>query len=297
MQSGNVVSGMAAGAPKTAGRAGRHRRNRGESADLGFAWIATALIGCASISVTSTIASVWRPAVPVTVMLVYLVFALRRQTRNTQRLADSVYFLGFLWTLYALIDSLIRGGGGITADRIFTIFGYALVTTAVGMFIRLALIQFQRTVDDQLEDAQDDIDTRVKSFVDNLTRATLLLDHIAAQLADHDRKLATEIEGLQKRIQQVESTDVLMSKAMKSALSPVNVEAEQFAARVRELGGNVGTVSQQLARVKTDLTGVESAFRKLPEVTAPVAQGLRGLGAALTDVLTFLRRATTGDRR
>ena len=34
---------------------------------------------------------------------VYLLVALARQAPNTMRLADSVYFLGFLWTLYALI--------------------------------------------------------------------------------------------------------------------------------------------------------------------------------------------------
>jgi hypothetical protein len=42
---------------------------------------------------------------------------------------------------------------------------------------------------------------------------------------------------------------------------------------------------------------VHASFKKLPEVTRPVEQGMIALQNALVEVLAFMRKATSGDRR
>jgi hypothetical protein len=122
-------------------------------------WAVCALGGGAVISATSSAASAapqltpfltLRLTLPVLVMVFYAWRGYRavsgdppplRMSRIGQ-LADSIYFLGFLWTLWALIDSFVIHQMSF-ADAVFRTFGYALVTTAAGMFLRMLLLQFQ----------------------------------------------------------------------------------------------------------------------------------------------------------
>src|SRR5262249_44366707 len=108
------------------------------SQDIAVAWAVVAVLGAVSISVSHNAQGQGRHFWPLVWMFAYLAFALTRPSRNTTRVADSVYFLGFLWTLYALIDNLIwRPSEDLGVKQILRIFGYALVTTAAGMFLRL----------------------------------------------------------------------------------------------------------------------------------------------------------------
>src|SRR5881396_209812 len=135
--------------------------------ELGFAWGVAAVLGALAISLSSGVQPA-RLFIPVVIMVFYLMYGWRLDTKNTAKLADSVYFLGFLWTLYALIDALVFRRGQIKADQVFVVFGYALVTTACGMFLRLLVLQFQRTLPDQIVEARDEIDQRVRAFTEEL---------------------------------------------------------------------------------------------------------------------------------
>src|SRR5437879_3520522 len=81
------------------------RRYNASGRELGIAWTITAVFGAAWITYANTPVS--RDVGPIVAMVAYLCFGLTRRIHNTSRLADSLYFLGFLWTLYALISHLL----------------------------------------------------------------------------------------------------------------------------------------------------------------------------------------------
>src|SRR4051812_25500926 len=115
---------------------------------LGIAWAISVLLGALMISANGS-SSPGRLIIPVAILLGYAVFVYNRstslfaastpafQSTIVAQLADSMYFMGFVWTLWALIDSFVIHRID-SSDAIFRTFGYALVTTAVGMFCRLA---------------------------------------------------------------------------------------------------------------------------------------------------------------
>jgi hypothetical protein len=78
------------------------------------------------------------------------------------QLADSAYFLGFLWTLWALIDSFVIKKA--TAQNAFQVFGYALVTTLGGTATRLFLLNFKYTPGDQAAEAQFTVERSLQIF-------------------------------------------------------------------------------------------------------------------------------------
>lgn len=111
-----------------------------------------------------------RLALPIGAMLLYFGYGLTVNDRHTEKFADSLYFMGFLWTLIALIGALF--GGRLAAASVFRAFAYGLVTTAVGMLLRTLVLQFQHTLPDRMVQAQEDMGQAVGRFLAEIGRAS-----------------------------------------------------------------------------------------------------------------------------
>lgn len=209
---------------------------------LALAWLVAFLIGAALIiqrrpeDVTS-LRGTYGPCI---VLLLYALYGLRLRNRNTSKFADSTYFMGFIWTLLALIDAVIEEK--IQANAVFRAFGYALVITGLGMFLRVLIIQFHETIPDQLEDAQDTIDERLRSFASELSAAS---DQARRFRADVDQQLRSEVSSLASA-----------AAAIRSEIENVHGEAARIS--LEAVGEAVEKLNQELARLSFD----SSSLRK-----------------------------------
>ena len=127
-----------------------------------------------------------------------MVRLLRR--KNTIQFADSLYYMGFLWALFALIVAfVVWPAPKLTVDAVLTTFGYALVTTFCGMLLRILVVQFQDTVPDRLVHAQETIDHRVASLIQQIHEATMEItffrDRAASDLGGTLQDLVQVING------------------------------------------------------------------------------------------------------
>jgi archaellum component FlaC len=135
-----------------------------------FAWAVAAILGVVAISAAPRV-TIIRLLLPVSVMFIYVWLTYPRDSsaapglRATRiaQLADSAYFLGFLWTLWALIDSFVlKGATG--AEVAFRVFGYALVTTFAGTLTRLYLLQFKYGAGEQAAEAEVTVERNLQIF-------------------------------------------------------------------------------------------------------------------------------------
>lgn len=110
------------------------------------------------------------------------------------QLADSLYFLGFLWTLWALIDSFVIHQMSI-AEAVFRAFGYALVTTALGMFLRLLLLQFAYSEEEQVRLGEQTVEEEIALFTQEVHSA---VESLSAFRTRTDDAVATWVESLNK---------------------------------------------------------------------------------------------------
>ena len=183
-------------------------------------WLLSALAGMVAISLTIGIGIsshatgsekadkplfvLARLVVPVGILLVYAwrgygyanstgaLVTLRRARLG--QLADSLYFLGFLWTLWALIDSFVIHQMSI-AEAVFRAFGYALVTTALGMFLRLLLLQFAYSEEEQVRLGEQTVEEEIASFTHEVHGA---VESLSAFRKRTDDAVTTWIESLNK---------------------------------------------------------------------------------------------------
>ena len=128
--------------------------------NLGLAF--TVALACkVTLAILSLFGMTWLLGfwLPLAVMLAYLLYG-HIQTKNKPRAerlnyGDSCYYLGFLFTVASLIIALLDIGlkGELTVPEVAIRFGAAMVTTLLGMAIRVWLVTFAKQQEDTAEDS------------------------------------------------------------------------------------------------------------------------------------------------
>jgi hypothetical protein len=264
-----------------------------ERLDLAGMWMMSAVLGALLISVISEQAPLLRMSGPLTIMACYVAVALSRSRFSTTKVADSVYFMGFLWTLWALIDLLVIGGKKLAAQDLYAAFGYALTATAAGMFCRLSILQFFRTVDDQEHEAVDSIDMHVRTLATELEKSSQTIAELrgvaAARLLEwHGEFTAAghkHLTAVTKLAEDLESEGKGLSESLKTVRTSVDATSRTFGT----LEKRVATLSVKVAaELDNAVLAFENSLRALTtrvaEINVPPDLLTGAVRAAVQDV-------------
>lgn len=96
--------------------------------------------------------------VPLALMLAYISLGLKRRdsTVTDEKFADSCYYLGFIFTISSIIFSLFDLPNiGTKIQEIAVRFGAAMVSTVLGLGVRVYLVSFKQDVAEALVAAED----------------------------------------------------------------------------------------------------------------------------------------------
>lgn len=240
---------------------------------LGSWWVAITLGGAIAISASSGLTA-WRFVIPVGLMFLYAWYGYNHvqslkdtpalRAARTTLLADSLYFLGFLWTLWALIDSFVLKHFS-EGNSVFRVFGYALATTATGMFLRLLFLQFLYTSEDQLGLAEITIEEKLREFEEAVHKA------------------GTAIQDLQMKTEGAATNFQIKAGSV----------VEAWAASLRRA---VVGLEGVLAKVEAVASGIRDALRKIhesseAELRSGVESVVKGLAVKLETLLQNLTEA------
>jgi len=245
---------------------------------LGFAWVVAVLLGAVLISASQQL-DVKRFFAPVLIMMVYSLVVFNRgqdlfrsaegsnsyQDALVSQLADSVYFMGFLWTLWALIDSFVLKSD-TAATSIFRTFGYALVTTSCGMFTRLAILQFRYTAIDQSVGAEVSVEEKLQRF-------GLTMQSAEAAMARWNCVLAESANATSLLNKELEKTLMGISEDVRKSMQLVMAEHRAMIS---------STVAQSCSGIQEI---VRVAKAELLQLTSGVAKPLQIEVGEVTDVL------------
>lgn len=90
-------------------------------------------------------------AIPVAIMGCYVLLGIRQKNRNVsdEKFADSCYYLGFIFTVTSIIFCLFDLPNiGAKLSDIAVRFGAAMVTTVIGLIVRVSLVNFKENMED-----------------------------------------------------------------------------------------------------------------------------------------------------
>ena len=256
-------------------------------------WVAAALLGGVSISIVGSPGYedprmvFFRLSVPVLIIVVYAWrgyntlpgkdFPVLRLARVGQ-LADSVYFLGFLWTLWALIDSFVIHPLSI-AEAVFRAFGYALITTASGMFLRLALLQFSYSVGEHAEEGKEEIETQVRRFTSEVDKSVRAL-----------RKIQTTLQAVSESFELAGKTMKEKTIALEGVLEEGRKRLDNIVVEIAE--ENRRSFEPLRATVRESVNRVEEAVNanliKIGQVESRLTQAADSVGKATSGLTVGL---------
>lgn len=110
-------------------------------------------------------------AIPLLIMSAYIVLGYHRRDSdvNDEKFADSCYYLGFIFTITSIIFSLFDLPNiGTKIQEIAVRFGAAMVSTVLGLGVRVYLVSFKRDVGDAIKDAEDAVLDVTKKLTEHL---------------------------------------------------------------------------------------------------------------------------------
>ena len=222
------------------------------------------IIGIASIFFVRTFSSgnlIFQMVVPGIVVVLYsiLIFQKGKNVLSQDQLGDSVYYLGFILTLWALILALYDLSSDPKAEDIISKFAIALVTTVVGIFVRVFMSQFapaQEDINEMSEKMLSDTALNLKTQLDvTITTFTGLIDELSRKTSETLEKNSLELSTFLKE------------------------NSEEFSKSSKKIINNLNSASDALIEKSSSL---DKTLESLNTTTESFNENLSTLNSALT---------------
>ena len=222
------------------------------------------IIGIASIFFVRTFSYgnlIFQMVVPGIVVILYsiLIFQKGKNVLSQDQLGDSVYYLGFILTLWALILALYDLSSDPKAEDIISKFAIALVTTVVGIFVRVFMSQFapaQEDINEMSEKMLSDTALNLKTQLDvTITTFTGLIDELSRKTSETLEKNSLELSTFLKE------------------------NSEEFSKSSKKIINNLNSASDALIEKSSSL---DKTLESLNTTTESFNENLSTLNSALT---------------
>jgi hypothetical protein len=242
-------------------------------------------------------------ALPLALMTLYIVIGLgrRRDDVTDEKFADSCYYLGFIFTITSIIFGLFDLPEiGTQIESIAVRFGAAMVSTVLGLGVRVYLVSFERDAADAFREAETAVIEASRRFAEQLGIALERLRDFEAEL-DLAARSSVERVNLQVEALARNHADRLadffadLASRNREAVASSIFELQSASERMAEtVDGYAGAVRAHLGGIDALVTGFLDALRQRLEASmfppdyfakylaTPLAQ-LRGASEDIAD--------------
>ncbi len=189
-------------------------------------------------------------------------YQLEKQSGQQEQFADSIYYLGFLFTLISLAAALFYlSGPELDLAHLVSKFGLALATTILGLAIRVALVNFAPTARESQLAAEEELRRAVDGFRQEVELVTdklqVMLWGVSDRLDEAAQKAASSIdlttdqaaEGHRKML-------MVMTDAVQDALGDVG---HRMKGSLRTLTDSVSSAGQGLRQQTETMSSADGS--------------------------------------
>lgn len=151
----------------------------------------------AAISVVIASPYMFGLALPLTVMVLYIWLGAtqRDKTISDEKFADSCYYLGFIFTIASIIASLFDLQNiGTGLSDVAARFGAAMVSTCLGVIVRVILVSFRSSAEDVMQSAENMVLTSFRRLSDEFSRSFDQLVVFRGEVVDASRVAVSSVK-------------------------------------------------------------------------------------------------------
>ncbi|WP_031434258.1 coiled-coil domain-containing protein [Methylomarinum vadi] len=239
-------------------------------------------------------------AIPLLLMALYAAIGYRRGKDSPflEQFADSVYYLGFLFTLIALVVSLYHyRGDSLGLDAIIANFSLALTTTIFGLAVRIYINNFQvdlrsaerqmlegvelaandfvrkaKTLSMQLELSHDETQRAIRRALEDagqsMSQTAAMIREQAEQSAEAFRKqsetanrsMEETIKALQQKLESLELPEDIFARRLEAPLTALNEKLVETRTVVSDLAQEQTVIKADYRQMTLELGHFNSAL-------------------------------------
>jgi molybdopterin converting factor small subunit len=236
---------------------------------------------------------------PVLAMLVYIIFGTTtsKKIRVSTEFADSIYYLGFAFTLVSLLASTWIKLDTASPDKILKYFAIAIVTTIIGIIARLFISQFSKMPDEQIEDSNQRIFEMVNEYIENLNM-------ISIQTSEKSNKILQSYDSLielysQKtkemtfRFQKI--LDEHVSDVMDVIKNNTNIFQEQINTHTKNIIDDILSINLDTKEISSKYRKqVETIFNELNDNLNKIRSNLNNMADISSTINNVVRDSLDG---
>jgi len=249
-------------------------------------------------------------ALPLALMTTYIVLGLRRGADDVgdEKFADTCYYMGFIFTITSIVFALFDLPEiGTRIESVAVRFGAAMVSTVLGLGVRVYLVSFGRDVSDAIEEAEDAVIDASHRFREQLLLAVERLRNFEAGVDGAARasvdRVNLQFEALSK--QHAERLDTWLAelternqRAFADALAEVGAATARLAEFVDGYSNQMRThmgAMQQFTSATTDRVLERLRTAEFPEdyFARHLALPMRQLKNASEEISVNVSQAAT----
>lgn len=271
--------------------------------------------------------------IPLITMSLYIYLGWNRKDRSLsdEKFADSCYYLGFLFTIISIVVSLIDMGvkrEQLQFDDITLRFGVAMASTALGLAVRIYLVNFKLELNDAVVAAEDEIIRSAGQFADRLqsaseaykrfelsinTSTNNVVEHVGQRIEkmseDHARRLDEHYQFSVERLNQFslqafkkleEASEKLASAtnsaadATRTVMRAFESELKTYAENLRERIDSSTLPSDFFARqLEPSVNGLITASNEFAKAIASSSEEIRQTAGNISEGLSAMNRRAT----
>ncbi|OGA66487.1 MAG: hypothetical protein A3G81_02210 [Betaproteobacteria bacterium RIFCSPLOWO2_12_FULL_65_14] len=252
--------------------------------------------------------------VPAACMLIYLAANLGGDFFDSTRaqVADNIYFLGFLFFLVSLSGTLLLFAVSDKIDQRVVVegFGIALVTTILGLFLRILVLQQSAPFEEARERAERDLldailefRTRISAANETLHQAQetaisglaetskLLVQKVAATTDEINHKLVTAAASIEERMRQVDIPSDMVTRAFQPviddfgrAVGELSQSSRAQAEAGRELANKVRSLSTPIEGAASAVASLNAAAESARPSVGAIADAMNAAAAGSAEI-------------
>ncbi len=235
-------------------------------------YIITFIIGSAIIFIDFGKATIVYATI---VMFIYLIIGLRyaKTTSSKAVLADSMYYLGFLYTFVALVKVLLGIGADSVIDSIVGQMGAAITTTIVGMAVRIYMTQFDSITSEPETETLNSLGELSSKMIDSIQALDKVSSSTSKTLTEFQEKSSKEMEIFAKKLSQLDLSVPAkqMTKLTETiaTLNKLTKSLEDYAERSKVKMENA---EDKLSGFDTSIDKVNDQINKVKDVSADITE-------------------------
>ncbi len=173
-------------------------------------------------------------AIPLALMTIYIALGLRRRDDDVgdEKFADTCYYIGFIFTITSIVFALFDLPSiGTEIANIAVRFGAAMVSTVLGLGVRVYLVSFGRDTTDAIEEAEDAVLDASRRFREQLVIA---LERLRDFESDVDLAAKASVERVNLSVESLSRSHADKLDAWLAELTERNQQA--FADALAQVG-------------------------------------------------------------